>query len=201
MIRVLVAEDQHMVRGALVALLGLEPDLLVVAEIDRGDLVVPTVQRTMVDVAVLDIHMPGIDGLQAASILATEAPDTAVLILTGLGAPGHVRRALDASVSGFLRKNAPSSELADAIRRVHAGQRFLDPALVALAIGTDATKLTERERDVLRAAADGGSTTDIAATLNLAHSTVRNHLSSAFEKLGARNRTDAVRIASENGWL
>ncbi|WP_040166476.1 response regulator transcription factor [Microbacterium gorillae] len=201
MITVLVADDQDMVRGALLALLGLEPDIDVVADVARGDLVVPAVLRTAAEVAVLDIDMPGIDGLDVAARLAEEAPATRVLILTGFGAPGHVRRALDAHVAGFLRKNAPSSELADAIRRVHGGQRFLDPALVELAFHQADTPLTDRERDVVRAAADGGSTSEIAHALHLAPSTVRNYLSTAFDKLGARNRTDAVRIARERGWL
>lgn len=201
MIHVLLAEDQDMVRGALLALLGLEPDLLVVCDVDRGDVVLSEIARTRVDVAVLDIDMPGMDGLTVAAQIAEHAPGTRTLILTGLGQPGHVARALDAQVTGFLRKNAPSSELADAIRRVHRGQRFIDPALVALALRTNAPSLTDREIDVLRTAAEGGSTSDIANELNLSPATVRNYLSKAFDKLGARNRVDAVRIAREAGWL
>jgi two-component system response regulator DesR len=201
MIHVLLAEDQDMVRGALLALLGLEPDLRVVCDVDRGDAVLPALARTRVDVAVLDIEMPGMDGLTVAARIAEQAPETRTLILTGLGQPGHVTRALQAQVTGFLRKNAPSSELAEAIRRVHRGQRFIDPALVSLALDTNGQSLTEREIDVLRAAAEGGSTADIGKALNLAPTTVRNYLSRAFEKLGARNRVDAVRIARESGWL
>ena len=166
-----------------------------------SDRTLPAIARTRVDVAVLDIDMPGMDGLTVAAQIARHAPDTRTLILTGLGQPGHVSRALDAQVAGFLRKNAPSSELADGIRRVHRGQRFIDPALVSLTLRANGTSLTEREIDVLRTAAGGGSTSDIAKALNLSPATVRNYLSRAFDKLGARNRVDAVRIARESGWL
>jgi two-component system response regulator DesR len=200
-IRVMLAEDQHMIRGALLALIELEPDMEVVAGVDRGDLIVPTARRTRPDVAVLDIDLPGVDGLTAAAELHEHLSSIKVLILTGLGQPGHLRRALDSGIGGFMRKNAPSEELADAIRRVAAGQRFLDADLVAEVLQADGDPLTQRERDVLRVAADGVSTDDIAATLFLSPATVRNYLSNAMSKLGARNRIDAIRIAREAGWL
>ena len=201
MIRVMLAEDQHLVRGALLALIELEPDMEVVAQTDRGDAILTTAGRSRPDVAVLDIDLPGGDGLAAAAQLREQLPEIKVLILTGLGQPGHLRRALDSGVGGFMRKTAPSEELADAIRRVAAGQRFLDAELVAEVLQTDGDPLTHRERDVLRVAADGASTDDIAATLFLSPATVRNYLSNAMTKLGARNRVDAIRIAREAGWL
>jgi two-component system response regulator DesR len=201
MIRVLVAEDEHLIRGALLALIALEHDLEVVGEVDRGDAILEAATRVRPDVAVLDIGLPGIDGLTAAMALREELPETRVLILTGLGHPGHLRRALDAHVGGFMRKNAPSEELADAIRRVAKGQRFLDPALVEHALEVGVNPLTTRETEVLRAAADGGSTEEFGSTLFLSPATVRNYLSNAITKLDARNRIDAIRIARESGWL
>lgn len=201
MIRVLLAEDQHLIRGALLALIGLEEDMEVVAEIDTGDAILPTARRVHADVAVLDIDLPVVDGLTAAAAMREEVPDTRVLILTGLNQPGYLTRALEARVGGFMRKNAPSNELADAIRRVNAGQRFLDPELVEEALQIGTSPLTEREADVLRAAATGDSTDDISRTLFLSPATVRNYLSNAMSKLGARNRVDAIRIAREAGWI
>ena len=201
MIRILVAEDQHLIRGALLALIGLEEDMKVVAEIDHGDAVVPAAREHRPDVAVLDIEMPGADGLEAAAILRDELPETHVLILTGLGHPGHLTRALEARVGGFMRKDAPSEELADAIRRVAKGQRFLDPALVATALEVGVNPLTPRETEVLRTAAEGGSTDEIGAALFLSPATVRNYLSNAIAKLDARNRIDAIRIARQAGWI
>jgi two-component system response regulator DesR len=198
-IRVLVAEDQHLIRGALLALIGLEADMEVIGDLERGDEVVSTALRLRPDVAVLDIEMPGMDGLTAAATLREELPETKVLILTGLGHPGHLSRALEAQVGGFMRKDAPSEELADAIRRVAKGQRFLDPALVATALEVGTNPLTPREADVLRAAAEGGSTEDIGKTLFLSPATVRNYLSNAITKLDARNRIDAIRIARQSG--
>ena len=197
----MVAEDEHLIRGALIALIELEDDMEVVADVDRGDLVVAAARSARPDVAVLDIEMPGIDGLTAAGLLRDEAPDVRVLILTGLGQPGHLTRALETQVGGFMRKNAPSDELADAIRRVAKGQRFLDPELVAVALDLGTSPLTAREADVLSAAAEGGSTEDIGRALFLSSATVRNYLSNAISKLGARNRIDAIRIAREAGWL
>lgn len=201
MTRVLVAEDQHLVRGAVVALIGLEPDLEVVAEVARGDEVLDAARRTHPDVAVLDIDLPGADGLAVAAVLRDELPAIHVLVVTGLTQPGYLARALEAHVGGFLRKDAPSEELADAIRRVARGQRFLDPDLVATAMAVGESPLTPREADVLRAAAQGGSTAEIGASLFLSPATVRNYLSNAIRKLDARNRTDAMRIARERGWL
>jgi two-component system, NarL family, response regulator DesR len=200
-IRILVAEDEHLIRGALLALIGLEDDLHVVGDVDRGDAVLEAVLQTRPDVAILDIGLPGIDGLTVARQLREQLPETKVLILTGLGQPGHLRRALDSHVGGFLRKNAPSEELADAIRRVAKGQRFLDPDLVAQALEVGESPLTTRETDVLRAAADGGSTEEIGRALFLSPATVRNYLSNAITKLNARNRVDAIRIARECGWI
>lgn len=201
MIRVLVADDEHIIRSALVALINLEPDMQVVADIDRGDLVLSKARTTQPDVAVLDIEMPGTGGLDAAVLLREELPNTGVLVLTGMAQLGYLARALEARVDGYLRKNAPSEELADAIRRVAKGQRFLDPALVEAALEIGLSPLTRREADVLRAAADGGSTEEIGASLYLSPATVRNYLSNAIAKLSARNRTDAIRIARDAGWL
>jgi two-component system response regulator DesR len=200
-IRVLVAEDQHMIRGALVALIGLESDLEVVAEVDRGDMVEAAAARTRPDVAVIDIDLPGLDGISAAHRLRTSLPACQVLVVTGLAKPSHLLRALRGSVRGFLPKHAPATELIDGIRRVAAGERVLDPVLVAAAVETGASPLTIRETDVLRAAATGLSTDQIAVELLLSHATVRNYLSNAMSKLEARNRIDAIRIATDAGWL
>ncbi len=183
------------------ALIDLEDDMQVVAELDRGDSIVATAIRIRPDVAVLDIDLPGLDGLSAASVLRDELPETRVLILTGLAPPGYLTRALAAHVAGYMRKNAPSEELADAIRRVAKGQRFLDPDLVAQALQIGKNPLTAREVDVLRSAADGGSTDEIGAALFLTPATVRNYLSNAIAKLGARNRIDAIRLARDAGWI
>jgi two-component system, NarL family, response regulator DesR len=201
MIRVLIAEDMHMIRGALVALLRLEPDIEVVAELDRGDVIVETALKMRPDVAVIDIDLPGVDGLSAAASLRERLPSCQTLVLTGLSQPGNLLRALKAHVKGFVLKDAPAPELANAIRSVAAGRRVLDPALVAVAVETGATPLTDRETDVLRAAVSGRSTEEIGSLLNLSPTTVRNYLSNAISKLGARNRMDAVRIAEEAGWL
>jgi two-component system response regulator DesR len=201
MIRVLIAEDMHMIRGALVALLGLEPDLEVVAELERGDEIVEAALRSRPDVAVIDIDLPGIDGLRAADLLHDQLPTCGVLVLTGLNQPGYLLRALKSRVRGFLLKDAPPEQLADAVRRVAAGQRVLDADLVAKAVETGASPLTERESDVLRAAESGLSTDEIASELSLSSTTVRNYLSNAITKIGARNRLDAIRIAREAGWL
>jgi two-component system, NarL family, response regulator DesR len=201
MIRVLLAEDQHLIRGALLALIGLNDDMHVVAELSHGDEILPACRRERPDVAVLDIDLPGTDGLTAAAALRGELPETKVLILTGLGSPGHLVRALEAEVAGFLRKDAPPQELADAIRRVAKNQRFLDPELVATALEIGTSPLTPRETEVLRAAAGGGTTQEIGAELYLSGPTVRNYLSNAISKLDARNRIDAIRIARDAGWI
>jgi two-component system response regulator DesR len=201
MIRVLVAEDMHLIRGALVALIGLEADMEVVAELERGDEIEATALRLRPDVAVLDIDLPGLDGLAAAQQLQTSLPDCQTLILTGLSQPSHLLRALQGKIRGFLPKDAPAAQLADAIRRIAAGERVLDPVLVAAALETGDSPLTARETDVLRAAADGLSTEDIASTLYLSPATVRNYLSNAIAKLEARNRIDAIGIAQRAGWL
>jgi len=200
-IRVLIAEDMHMIRGALVALLRLEPDIDVVAELDRGDTILATALKTRPNVAVIDIDLPGLDGLSAAAALSEKLPSCQTLILTGLSQPGNLLRALKAHVKGFLLKDAPAPALANAIRSVAAGRRVLDPELVAVAVEAGASPLTDRETDVLRAAISGGSTEEIGDLLNLSAATVRNYLSNAIGKLGARNRLDAIRIARDAGWL
>jgi two-component system, NarL family, response regulator DesR len=201
MIRVLIAEDMHMIRGALTALLALETDMQVVAELDRGDHVVEAALRTVPDVAVLDIGLPGMDGLTAAEQLHTLLPTCQTLVLTGMTRPGNLLRALKVGVRGFIPKDAPADMLANGIRQVAAGQRVIDPDLVAAALETGASPLTARETDVLREAQNGTSTEDIGARLALAPATVRNYLSNAISKTGARNRIDALRIARNAGWL
>ena len=201
MIRILLAEDQDMVRGALAALLSLEDDIEVVAQVDRGDQVLQTAQETSPDVALLDIEMPGMDGIAAAGTLRRALPATRVLILTTFGRPGFLRRAMAAGASGFLLKDAPAQELAIAIRRTVAGERVVDPALAAQALSEGESPLSPREEDVLRASVDGASVAQIASRLFLSEGTVRNHLSSAIQKVDARNRTEAARIAEEKGWL
>ena len=201
MIRVLVAEDQAMVRGALSALLGLEGDITVVAEVARGDEVLPAAQVTQPDVALLDIEMPGVDGLQAAAALREHLPTCRVLILTTFGRSGYLRRAMASGAVGFLLKDAPATELAVAIRRAMAGQRVVDPVLALATLSDGENPLTNREREVLQASLSGASIADIAATLYLSEGTVRNHISVAIQKLGARNRIEAARLAEEKGWL
>ena len=201
MIRILLAEDQGMVRGALATLLGLEPDIEVVGQVASGTQVVPEALRVEPDVALLDIEMPGMDGLTAAEALRVARPECRVLILTTFGRPGYLRRAIDAGVSGFLVKDGPVEELAHAIRRVLAGERVIDPTLAVAALSTGSNPLSPRERDVLDAATDGSTATDIARRLHLSEGTVRNYLSSAIQKTGARNRLEAARVATDNGWL
>jgi two-component system response regulator DesR len=201
MIRVLIAEDQAMVRGALASLLRLEEDIEVVAEVDRGDRVLAAAGETRPDVALLDIEMPGLDGISVAGELARERPETRSLILTTFGRPGYMRRALAQGASGFLLKDAPASELAAAIRAVAAGGRAIDPALAAVAITEGESPLTPREHEVLAAAVNHATASDIAAVLHLSEGTVRNYLSAAIRKLGARNRREAIERATEKGWL
>jgi two-component system response regulator DesR len=200
-IRVLLAEDQGMMRGALALLLGLEEDIEVVAQVGSGDQIVPATREHAPDIAVLDIEMPGLDGLTAAARLRTEVPDCRVLIVTTFGRPGYLRRAMEAGARGFLVKDGPVEELAGAIRRVLAGEQVIDPDLAAAALRTGNSPLTARERDVLAEATDGSTIGDIAARLHISESTVRNYLSSAIGKTGARNRIEAAHAAVENGWL
>lgn len=200
-IRLLLAEDQAMIRGALAALLELEDDLVVVGQVGRGDEIVPAVLESAPDVALLDIELPGLDGIAAAARLRHEAPGTAVLMLTTFGRPGYLRRAMEAGASGFLVKDGPASELAAAIRRIAAGERVVDPQLAAAALTAGENPLTPRERDVLRAARDGSSVGAVAAALHLSEGTVRNYLSSAIGKTGVANRIEAARRADDLGWL
>ena len=201
MIRVLLAEDQAMVRGALAALLRLEPDIVVVAEVERGDEVVAAALDSQPDVALLDIELPGADGLTAAAALRDALPACRVVIVTTFGRGGYLRRAMTGGAVGFLLKDAPAAELAKAIRRVVAGERVLDPVLALSALSEGDNPLTPRERQVLAAAIDGATIADIASKLMLSEGTVRNHLSVAIQKLGGRNRVEAARAAEEKGWL
>lgn len=201
MIRVLLAEDVQMVRGALVALLNLEPDIEVVASVASGDEIISAVEKNKPDVAVLDIDLPGMDGLSAATVIHGTVPETRTLILTSLGRPGTLRRALNARVNGFILKDAPVGELADAIRGVSVGRRVIDSQLALSAWDTDECPLTPRELEVLRLASDGADAMEIATTLFLSVGTVRNYLTAATAKLEARNRVDAVRIARKAGWF
>jgi len=200
-IRVLIAEDQSMVRGALRALLELEEDLAVVAEVGRGDEVVDAAREHRPDVALLDIEMPGCDGIEAARALAGAVPDCRAVVLTTFGRPGFLRRAMEVGAAGFLVKDAPVAELARAIRAVVAGERVIDRDLAAAALALGATPLSAREADVLREAADGATVADISRRLFLSEGTVRNYLSSAIGKTGARTRVEAARVAEDKGWL
>ncbi|MET9415105.1 response regulator transcription factor [Streptomyces klenkii] len=200
-IRVLLAEDQSMVREALAALLGLEGDIEVVAQVARGDEVLDAARAHDLDVALLDIEMPGMTGLDAAALLRRELPSLKVVILTTFGRPGYLRRAMESGAEAFLVKDAPAAQLADALRRVLRGERVIDPTLAAAALAEGANPLTDRERVVLRASADGSTNAELARALHLSNGTVRNYLSTAIQKTGARNRAEAVRIARDKGWL
>jgi len=200
-IRLLIAEDMHIVRSALVALLETEDDLEVVAAVERGDQVMDALVRTQPDVAVLDLEMPGGDGVSVAKRLKAESPGTKVIILTALGRPAAVRNALAAGVNGFVLKNAPVDDLVDGIRRVAAGGRVLHPELAAAAVQSGDSPLTPRESDVLTLVADGCGVREAASALSLSEGTVRNYLTATMDKLGARGRTDAVKIAQSNGWI
>ncbi|MFF3670106.1 response regulator transcription factor [Microtetraspora malaysiensis] len=201
MIKVLLAEDMHMIRAALTALLRLESDIEVVAEVTRGDEIVPEALRTRPDVAVVDIDLPVVDGITAAAELRGLLPSCRILVLTAMGQPGQVRRALQAGIEAFLVKDAPGDRLADAIRRTAQGLRVLDPELVASAMEYGASPLTPREATVLKEAAHGAAAEEIAARLHLSPGTVRNYLTSAITKIGARNKIDAIRVAQDAGWL
>lgn len=201
MIRVLLAEDQAMVRGALAALLGLEEDIEVVSEVARGDEVLSVALATQPDVALLDIEMPGGGGLNAASALHERLPSCRIVILTVFGRSGYLRQAMASGAVGFLLKDAPAAELAVAIRRVVAGERVVDPELALAALSEGDNPLTRREREVLTVALDGASIAEIAARLVVSEGTVRNHISTAIQKLGAQNRMEAARLAEQKGWL
>jgi two-component system, NarL family, response regulator DesR len=201
LIRVLIAEDQAMIRGALAALLATEPDIEVVGQVERGDRVLGEALQSKPDVALLDIEMPGKDGITAAAELHAELPSCRVLILTVFGRPGYLRKAINAGVSGFLLKDAPPAELAEGIRRTAKGERVIDTQLAVAALHEGFSPLTPRERDVLALSVRGASVEEVARSLHLTNGTVRNHLSIAIQKLNARNRTEAARIAEEKGWL
>jgi two-component system, NarL family, response regulator DesR len=201
MIRLLLADDQELIRGALAALLALQRDFEVVATVGRGDEVVAAAKTHHPDVALLDIEMPGIDGLAVAGVLSKEIPECRSLILTTFGRPGYLRRAMESGARGFVVKDAPPERLADAIRRVAAGERVVDPELAAATLASGGSPLTARERDVLVAARPGATVSEIAEKLFLSEGTVRNYLSAAITKAGARNRAEAVRNADQQGWL
>ncbi|MES4905975.1 MULTISPECIES: response regulator transcription factor [unclassified Streptomyces] len=201
MVRVLIAEDMHMLRKALVALLEFEPDIEVVAEFPSGAEILPRAKELRPDVAVLDIDLPGVDGLTAAAELHTAVPECRTMMLTSLGRPGNLRRALAAHVSGFLLKDSTPDKLCDAIRAIAKGERVIDPQLVLAALDDKPQPLTPRELEVLLLASQGEGSAQIAARLYLSVGTVRNYLTSVVTKLNARNRVDAIRIAREAGWL
>jgi two-component system, NarL family, response regulator DesR len=200
-IRLLLADDQALVRGALAALLDLERDLSVVAQVGRGDEVLAAARDSGADVCLLDIEMPGMTGLEVAEELRAELPGVRSLIVTTFGRPGYVRRALDAGAAGFVVKDTPARELADAVRRVHAGLRVVDPTLAAESLMAGPSPLTAREAEILRLALDGSPVASIARTAHLSQGTVRNHLSAAIGKTGAATRAEAARIAQAHGWL
>ncbi|MFF2844165.1 response regulator transcription factor [Paenarthrobacter sp. NPDC057981] len=200
-IRLVIADDQALVRGALAALLGLETDIEVVAELGDGTGVVSAVLEHSADVAMLDVEMPGLDGISAAAEVRKAAPNCRVLMVTTFGRPGYLRRAMQAGASGFVVKDTPARQLAEAVRRVHHGLRVVDPSLAEESLMSGDSPLTERESEVLKAASDGGTVADIARAAALSEGTVRNYLSAAMAKTGGRTRAEAVRLAEENGWL
>ena len=200
-IRVLLADDQALVRGAMAALLGLEADIEVVAEVSRGDEVVAAVQQHEPDVCLLDIEMPGLDGIETAALVTETRPGCRTLMVTTFSRPGYLRRALEAGASGFVVKDTPARALADAVRRVHAGLRVVDSALATESLLDGPNPLSTREREVLRGALSGAQVASIAAAVHLSQGTVRNHLSAAIGKTGASTRGEAARTAQERGWL
>ena len=200
-IRILLADDQALVRGALGALLSLEDDLDVVGEASDGDEAVSRATQLRPDVCLMDVQMPGTDGISATAALRAASPETRVLIVTTFARPGYLRSALDAGASGFVVKDAPPDRLVEAVRRVHAGLRVVDPALAEASLFDGANPLTEREQQVLRLATDGRTAAAIASEVFLSAGTVRNHLSSAIGKTGADNRAQAARIARDKGWI
>jgi two-component system, NarL family, response regulator DesR len=201
LIRVLLAEDQDMVRGALAALLSLEPDIEIVAQVDSGNDVLDQALEHRPDVALMDIEMPGKDGIEAAAELHRDLPECRVLMLTTFGRPGLMRRAMAAGAAGFMLKDARAEDLAVAIRRTAAGERVVDPHLAAQALSEGESPLSSREAEVLAASSDGSSVTEVATMLHLSEGTIRNYLSAVIQKLSARNRADAARIAKVKGWL
>jgi len=200
-IRVLLADDQAMVRGALATVLGLESDIEVVAQVGSGDEVLAAAKESSPDVALLDVQMPGKDGLAAAAELHAALPSCRIIVCTTFGRPGYLARAMAAGATGFVVKDSPPEQLVDAVRRVSNGLRVVDPALAAESLATGASPLTAREHEVLRAASDGGTVADVARRLHLSEGTVRNHLSAAIGKTGARTRAEAIRLAEDQGWL
>jgi len=196
-----LADDQALVRSALAAMLELEDDFIVVAQVGRGDEVIEAALAHTPDIALLDIEMPGMDGLAAAAALAAALPSCRVIILTAFGRPGHLRRAMEAGALGYVVKDAPAEQLADAVRRVSRGERVVDPALAAATLAGGPSPLTGRERDVLVAARGRATIADIARHLFLSEGTVRNYLSAAIAKTETRNRVEAIRVADERGWL
>jgi two-component system, NarL family, response regulator DesR len=200
-IRVLLAEDQAMVRGALASLLGLEDDIEVVAEVGRGDEVLAAARTVAPDVALLDIGLPGLDGLEVAALLRAQLPELRVVMLTTFNRPGYLRRAMEAGAAGFLLKDAPAAELARAIRAAHAGQRVVDPGLAAAALSQGENPLTAREQEVLAASRRHGTVAELAAALHLSPGTTRNYLSAIMQKLDVHSRIEAIRVAEERGWL
>jgi two-component system response regulator DesR len=201
MIRILIAEDQAMVREAIAGLLDLEDDLEVVAQVGRGDEVLAAAVASRPDVALLDIEMPGLSGLEVLDRLAAQRPDCRILILTTFGRPGYLRRAMEGGAAGFLLKDAPIAQLASAIRRAMAGERIVDPGLAAAALSEGASPLTRREQEVLLASREHATVAQVAVALHLSPGTTRNHLSAIMGKLGAHSRIEALRIAEEKGWL
>lgn len=200
-IRILIAEDMHLLREALVGLLCAEPDMVVVAQVADGTRIVPSALEHEPDVAIIDIGLPGLDGVEASIELRAALPGCKVVVLTGLSAPGQLRRALRARVAGFLPKDVRAGELTAAIRTVAAGGRVLDPDLTAAALEAPVNPLTQRETEVLRLSATGAQPAEIAQRLFITYGTARNYLTSAVGKLSARNRVDAIRIATEAGWI
>ena len=201
MIRVLLVEDQTMMRDAVASLLALEDDIDVVGAVGRGDEAVAAAERLTPDVALVDIELPGLDGLSVAETLASTVPSCRVVIVTTFGRPGYVRRAMTADVGGFILKETPAAEVASVVRRVHGGERVVDPSLAVEALREGDDPLTQRERDVLRSAKEHATIAEIAGHLFLSEGTVRNYLSSVIQKLGARNRAEAIAVAEQKGWL
>ena len=201
MIKILIAEDQGMVRDALATLLGMEPDMHVVAQVATGDEIVSAALAARPDVALLDVEMPGTDGLSAAAVLHRELPGCHLLILTTFGRPGYLRRAMDSGASGFVLKDGPVEDLVRAIHQILDGRKVIDPVLATAALSTGPNPLSARERDVLTAATDGSTVAEIAGRLHLSEGTVRNYLSAAIGKTGTRNRLEATRTATDNGWI